>query len=226
MRGRLTYANVAATLALVFAMSGGAFAASHYLINSTKQINPKVLKKLRGARGARGATGERGATGSAGASGKEGPAGKEGQPGASASASIATAFAQATPGSPIEVDEDEVLVLETKTSGKNLVLAGAGAHVLAQASVQVANSTPKSAPAEIKCQLAWEALAGGGAHLFGNVSTIVLAGEFEASGEVSLTGDVSLVGGETYDLQIYCHSKPFSGNGRVTGAAMNAFGPE
>jgi hypothetical protein len=232
MRGRVTYANVAATLALVFAISGGAFAASHYLINSTKQINPKVLKKLRGARGAKGAAGERGPAGSAGASGKEGaagkegPAGKEGQPGASASASVATAFAQVTAGSPIEVEEDEVLVLATKTSGKNLVLAGAGAHVLAQASVQVANSTPGSAPAEIKCQLAWEALAGGGAHLFGNVSTIVLVGEFETTGELSLTGNVSLVGGETYDLQIYCHSKPFSGNARVTGAAMNAFGPE
>ena len=63
MRRRFTYANVAATLALVFAMSGGAVAASHYLINSTKQINPKVLRTLRGARGATGATGSSGATG-------------------------------------------------------------------------------------------------------------------------------------------------------------------
>jgi hypothetical protein len=46
MRRRLSYANVVATLALVFAMSGGALAANHYLINSTKQINPKVLKAL------------------------------------------------------------------------------------------------------------------------------------------------------------------------------------
>jgi hypothetical protein len=43
IRRRLSYANVVATLALVFAMSGGALAASHYLVNSTKQINPKVL---------------------------------------------------------------------------------------------------------------------------------------------------------------------------------------
>ena len=56
MRKHLTYANVAATLALVFAMSGGALAAKHYLINSTKQINPKVLKKLRGAKGTTGAS--------------------------------------------------------------------------------------------------------------------------------------------------------------------------
>jgi hypothetical protein len=46
MRRRLNYANVTATLALFFAMSGGALAAKRYLINSTKQINPKVLKAL------------------------------------------------------------------------------------------------------------------------------------------------------------------------------------
>ena len=75
MRKRLSYANVTATLALVFAMSGGAMAANHYLINSTKQINPKVLKSLKGNAGKMGATG---ATGAAGATGKEGPQGKEG----------------------------------------------------------------------------------------------------------------------------------------------------
>jgi hypothetical protein len=73
--GRLTYANVAATLALVLAMSGGALAASHYLINSTKQINPKVLKTLRGARGPRGQLGPNGVVGP---QGTEGPAGQRG----------------------------------------------------------------------------------------------------------------------------------------------------
>ena len=43
MRRHLSYANVATTLALGLAMSGGALAAGHYLINSSKQINPKVL---------------------------------------------------------------------------------------------------------------------------------------------------------------------------------------
>ena len=75
IRKHLSYANVVATLALVFAMSGGALAAQHYLVNSTKQINPKVLKKLRGRPGARGgfgATGPQGATGPAGPSGPQG----------------------------------------------------------------------------------------------------------------------------------------------------------
>jgi hypothetical protein len=46
MRKRLSYANVAATMALVFSMSGGALAAKHYLLSSTKQISPKVLKSF------------------------------------------------------------------------------------------------------------------------------------------------------------------------------------
>ena len=74
MRRHITYANIAATLALVLAMGGGALAAQHYLISSTKQISPKVLKKLRGA------TGKTGPQGLPGAAGKEGPAGKEGAP--------------------------------------------------------------------------------------------------------------------------------------------------
>jgi hypothetical protein len=82
IRRNLSYANVVATLALVVAMSGGALAATHYLINSTKQINPKVLKKLRGktgSTGATGATGPRGATGPKGATGTEGAKGPPGQ---------------------------------------------------------------------------------------------------------------------------------------------------
>jgi hypothetical protein len=81
---KFSYANVAATLALFFSMSGGALAASHYLINSTKQINPKVLKSLKGKTGATGLTGAigtTGATGATGATGKEGLPGKEGPQG-------------------------------------------------------------------------------------------------------------------------------------------------
>jgi Collagen triple helix repeat (20 copies) len=78
---RRHYANVTATLALVFAMSGGALAAKHYLITSTGQISPKVLKKLRSGVGPTGATGATGAVGKEGSPGKTGAAGKEGSPG-------------------------------------------------------------------------------------------------------------------------------------------------
>ncbi|HEX4306232.1 MAG TPA: hypothetical protein VHZ54_09365 [Solirubrobacterales bacterium] len=64
-----------ATLALVFAMSGGALAASHYVITSKKQISPTVLKSLKGKPGKAGAAGKTGATGPAGATGAAGPAG-------------------------------------------------------------------------------------------------------------------------------------------------------
>lgn len=90
VRRHASYANVAATLALVFAMSGGAFAASHYLISSTKQISPKVLTALRGKRGPSGATGAvgtPGANGTNGANGKDGTNGQNGTPGQSVSAS-------------------------------------------------------------------------------------------------------------------------------------------
>jgi hypothetical protein len=74
IRRRMTYANVAATLALVFSMSGGALAATHYLVSSKKQISPKVLKELKGNVGPRGAAGAPGAPGAAGAAGAAGSA--------------------------------------------------------------------------------------------------------------------------------------------------------
>jgi len=77
---RLTYANVTATLALVFALGGTAIAAHHYLISSTKQISPSVLKSLRGGKGPRGAQGVQG---------NPGTPGQPGQPGANG---ISTTF--------------------------------------------------------------------------------------------------------------------------------------
>src|ERR1700689_4710275 len=76
-RRHLSYANVVATMALVFAMSGGALGASHYLITKTSQIKPSVLKKLKGN------IGHKGAAGATGPGGPQGPAGKEGQQGVS-----------------------------------------------------------------------------------------------------------------------------------------------
>lgn len=87
IRKRLTYTNVAMTVALVFAMSGGAYAASKVIITSTKQIKPSVVAQLKGKagpRGSAGAPGPAGPTGPAGATGPQGPAGKgeKGEPGA------------------------------------------------------------------------------------------------------------------------------------------------
>ena len=78
---RLTYANVAATVAVVFAMSGGAYAANKYVISSTKQIKPSVLKQLTGKGGPAGSPGAAGTAGTAGAVGPAGPAGARGRAG-------------------------------------------------------------------------------------------------------------------------------------------------
>jgi hypothetical protein len=84
MRRRMHFspATVIASLALVFAMTGGAYAASKVLITSTKQISPKVLKALQGKTGPAGAQGSVGVPGPAGAQGPAGPTGPQGPAGA------------------------------------------------------------------------------------------------------------------------------------------------
>ena len=73
MRLRLSYANVVATLSPFFAMTGGAIAARRCLVDSTKQINPRVHKALKGAPGERGPISPRG---NDGARGETGPSGQ------------------------------------------------------------------------------------------------------------------------------------------------------
>lgn len=74
MRLRLpSPAFVLAFAALLIAMTGTAFGAKRYLIKSTKQISPRVIKKLQGNRGVQGAQGARGQDGAAGTTGPRGP---------------------------------------------------------------------------------------------------------------------------------------------------------
>src|ERR1700720_3767609 len=81
MYKRLTFANVGITIAVVLAMSGGAYAAGKYVITSTKQISPKVLKALKGNAGAKDLQGSIGPSGPAGPTGPQGPEGKAGTAG-------------------------------------------------------------------------------------------------------------------------------------------------
>lgn len=88
-------ATVIAVIALVMALGGSAAAANHYLITSTKQIKPSVLKALKGKtgpRGSAGATGATGATGAKGATGAEGATGAVGPQGSPGAAGAAGTF--------------------------------------------------------------------------------------------------------------------------------------
>jgi hypothetical protein len=77
MRGRISYAKVVATLALVLAMGTGGDILKGAVRSKqikdgtigTKDLSAKARKALRGKQGARGLTGATGATGAPGASG-------------------------------------------------------------------------------------------------------------------------------------------------------------
>jgi hypothetical protein len=81
IRRHVTYANVVMTLALVFAMAGGAFAVTsrdggrHATAIAAKKAKPK-------SKGLRGPAGPRGPQGPAGPEGKQGPVGPQGPAGA------------------------------------------------------------------------------------------------------------------------------------------------
>jgi Collagen triple helix repeat (20 copies) len=80
-RTKLGVPGVIAVIALVFAMAGGAWAAKKYVITSTKQIKPSVLKQLKGAVGPQGQQGAQGAAGPAGPPGPPGAPGLNGKVG-------------------------------------------------------------------------------------------------------------------------------------------------
>jgi Collagen triple helix repeat (20 copies) len=83
LRRKPTISGVLAASALFLALAGGgAYAADSYIITSTHQIKPSVLKKLandvRGPRGTRGPVGQQGATGAQGQAGNTGATGPQG----------------------------------------------------------------------------------------------------------------------------------------------------
>ncbi len=129
LRKRMSYANVVATLALFFALSGGAaYAASHYLITSTKQIKPSVLASLKGkpgpagANGAQGPAGPAGAAGAAGAKGENGAAGGQGPQGNNGTSATTKSFAGKKTNGSEKCENGGVEV--TSASGVSLVCSG------------------------------------------------------------------------------------------------------
>lgn len=78
MRRRVSPATCIALVALFFSLAGTGIAASRYLITSTSQIKPSVLKQLQGARGPQGPQGSQGPTGPQGFAGQQGLPGANG----------------------------------------------------------------------------------------------------------------------------------------------------
>jgi hypothetical protein len=82
LKNRFGIPGVISVIALVFAMAGGAYAAKKYVITSTNQISPRVLKQLKGKPGADGKQGTAGANGKDASNGTNGQNGAAGGPGA------------------------------------------------------------------------------------------------------------------------------------------------
>jgi hypothetical protein len=121
-----------AVVALVFSLSGVGLAASKYVISSTSQIKPSVLKSLRGARGAPGVSGSVGATGAIGPTGPIGPtgaAGANGAPGATGAPGAngtAHAWAVVASNGSLVADVNVTGVSHTANSGTYCLTLAAG----------------------------------------------------------------------------------------------------
>jgi hypothetical protein len=87
LRARFGIPGVIAVFALVFAMMGGAYAASGGLSGKQKKETEKIAKKFQGT-GPAGAQGPAGPQGTPGASGKDGTSGQPGSPGAPGAAGV------------------------------------------------------------------------------------------------------------------------------------------
>lgn len=107
-----------ALVALFFSMAGGALAAKTYLIRSTKQISPSVLKALRGKAGPVGPAGTAGQTGPAGATGPSGAPGAKGDTGQTGAAGSAVAYAHLAADGTLDTANSKNIITASKcTSG-------------------------------------------------------------------------------------------------------------
>jgi hypothetical protein len=183
----LSYANVTATLALVFAMSGGALAASHYLITSTRQISPKVLKSLRGASGHQGIPGVEGPKGTTGATGNTGPKGATGETGPS---NEQTTYFDGPNAIPAETTNFQAIV-------NNLPSLGAKKYV----AVAKLSITP-TGPGEVECTLLQYNGSGGTDTAYAKGSGIESTMSFTEPADFTESVAVS------FGFAIYCNTPP------------------
>ncbi len=107
-----------ALAALFFSLGGVGLAAERYVITSTSQIKPSVVKQLRGASGRNGSNGTNGATGPTGPSGLAGSGGPLGATGATGAAG--------TTGAPTFYELDSATGVENGWFQQAVTATGAG----------------------------------------------------------------------------------------------------
>jgi hypothetical protein len=189
MRRGFSYANVTATLALFFALSGGALAAKHYLINSTNQINPKVLKKLESKRGNTGKTGANGPQGTPGA------AGAAGAPGAPGANGAVAGYSASEIGPSIDITNSEKTIV-SKT-------LPAGHYIVSAKVLTIALSEGSTGAVETECELNHE---GEILDYSQATATLPLLIASEYTGAATLALDVALNTTKSTTLSVVCET--------------------
>ncbi len=123
---------IIALVALFFAFGGSAVAAHHYLITSTKQIKPSVLKQLKGAKGPKGAQGQIGPQGTGNACN----AGQEmGNPGPAVTLTMYGTWTNISSCSITLTGSDKVLIVGQVTVQSDSNVGDAFAQVLVDGSL-------------------------------------------------------------------------------------------
>lgn len=216
LRGRLSYANVMATLALFVALGGGAYAASGGLVSSSGFVQecvrshggvPRVVRAharcgrgqiplflatpgastLRGARGPKGSTGPRGHTGAQGPAGPVGPAGA----GAYAfSLGPAASGVDQTVGAKFAGNEVRLVCGSLKCGAQ--VLIGGAFRVVGTDSRGEVNGAPttKMIDSATPAQATLTEIEGkGGEHLSAGLATVSLIGGSAWQVDLKLTND-------------------------------------